>query len=140
MTFGRRCKSSGKRWGWWRAPTDAGTIRHARRAGAASLRAPTERPPGGSAMSLSLCSIIASEDPAVRDTPLDAWARDASVADLMLECEGLDRFRRESDNLYHRVRALFFLYAIHRFLLPPKLEQGGAAGAAKGVVPFEGYS
>src|SRR4051794_29615553 len=91
-------------------------------------------------MAQSLCSIIASEDPGVRDTPLDAWARDASVADLVRQCEALDRFRRESDNLYHRVRALFFLYAIHRFLLPPKLEQGGAAGAAKGVVPFEGYS
>ena len=90
-------------------------------------------------MAQSLCSMIETEDPAVRDTPLDVWARDASVADLMRECEALDRFRRESDNLYQRVRALFFLYAIHRFLLPPKLEQGGAA-AAKGAVPFEGYS
>src|SRR3954447_3172979 len=123
----------------WREPADAGTIRHARRAHAALLRASRNGPAAREhAMAQSLCSIIASEDPAVRDTPLDAWARDASVADLMRECEGLDRFRRESDNLYHRVRALFFLYAIHRFLLPPKLEQGGAA--AKGVVPFEGYS
>ena len=32
----------------------------------------------------------------------------------------LDVLRRQSDNLYERVRALFFLYAIHRFHLPNK--------------------
>ena len=39
----------------------------------------------------------------------------------------LDAFRRTSDNLYERVRALFFLYAIHRFHLP---RQAGAAEPA----------
>jgi hypothetical protein len=34
------------------------------------------------------------------------------------ECEDLDGFRRRSENLYERVRALFFLYSIHRFHLP----------------------
>ena len=38
----------------------------------------------------------------------------------MAEAAALDRFRRESDNLYERVRAQFFLYSIHRFHLPYK--------------------
>ncbi len=33
---------------------------------------------------------------------------------------GTRTLRRQSDNLYERVRALFFLYAIHRFHLPRK--------------------
>ena len=40
----------------------------------------------------------------------------------------------ESENLYHRVRALFFLYAIHRFHLPPLL-----SGKPAGSIPFAGY-
>ena len=47
----------------------------------------------------------------------------------------LEAFRRASDNLYERVRALFFLYAIHRFHLPARL---GAAGAAA-AIPFDGF-
>ena len=62
--------------------------------------------------------IITSSDPQVRDRSLDAFCRDASVDGLLLECEALERLRRPSDNLYERVRALFFLYAIHRFHLP----------------------
>ena len=50
------------------------------------------------------------------------------------ECASLDRFRRDSDNLYERVRALFFLYAIYRFHLP--LKPGLPSG---GLVPFDGY-
>ena len=50
--------------------------------------------------------------------------------------QALDRFRRASDNLYERVRALFFLYAIHRFHLPLR---AGAAGAAA-AIPFAGYT
>ncbi len=40
--------------------------------------------------------------------------------------QALDRFRRASDNLYERVRALFFLYAIHRFHLPLRAAAGSA--------------
>ena len=67
-----------------------------------------------------LIEIITATDPAIRDRPLDSFARDASLEELLAECEALDRFRVESDNLYFRVRALFFLYAIHRFHLPGK--------------------
>src|SRR5947209_1597393 len=81
-----------------------------------------------------LLSIITADDPAHRDVPLEQVCASASPEQLLSECADLDAFRRRSDNLYQRVRALFFLYAVHRFLLPPKLD-----AATKSFVPFEGY-
>src|SRR5215213_229489 len=85
-------------------------------------------------MSSYLTEIITSADPATRDQSLDAFCRGATLDELLAECAELDVLRRRSDNLYERVRALFFLYAIHRFHLPnkPGLSQ-------RGLVPFEGY-
>ncbi|MGO8790609.1 MAG: UTP--glucose-1-phosphate uridylyltransferase, partial [Terriglobia bacterium] len=60
--------------------------------------------------------------------------RTATLEELARECEALDHFRRSSDNLYERVRALFFLYAIHRFHIS---SHPGAASRA--LIPFEGY-
>jgi hypothetical protein len=62
-------------------------------------------------------------------------ARSLSLPDLLAECQALDGFRRTSGNLYERVRALFFLYAIHRFHIP--LHDRAAAPAA---IPFAGYT
>jgi hypothetical protein len=81
-----------------------------------------------------LNGIITAADPALRNRSLDAFCRAATLADLQSECAALDEFRRASDNLYERVRALFFLYAIHRFHLPFK--PGVRAQAA---IPFSGY-
>jgi hypothetical protein len=81
-----------------------------------------------------LTKIISSADPVVRDQSLDAFCRCASLAELLAECDALDTFRRENDNLYERVRALFFLYAIHRFHLLTK-----PGMKASGLVPFAGY-
>ena len=82
-----------------------------------------------------LIEIITSPDPAMRNRSLDAFCRSASLAELMAECASLDAFRRASDNLYERVRALFFLYAIHRFHIPLK-----AGLQAQGFIPWEGYA
>ena len=71
----------------------------------------------------------------VRDRSLDAVCAGLSVAELLAECDALDGFRRASGNLYERVRALFFLYAIHRFHMP--LHDEAAAPAA---IPFAGYT
>jgi hypothetical protein len=68
----------------------------------------------------TLVSIITSKDGTERDQSLDAFCRSASLDTLLQECEALHDFRRSSTNLYHRVRALFFLYAIHRFHMPLK--------------------
>ena len=77
--------------------------------------------------------ILTSEDPAIRNLPLDSVCDGATVDQLLAECDALDEFRRCSLNLYEKVRALFFLYAIHRFHLEKK------AGAAVGIlVPLAG--
>ena len=81
-----------------------------------------------------LIKTITSDDPVVRNRSLDSFARDASMRVLLEECATLDRFRVENKNLYFRVRALFFLYAIHRFHLPTKKGMN-----QKGLIPYEGY-
>ena len=64
--------------------------------------------------------VILSEDEAVRDQPLDTICDGLSDAALLEACAGLDAFWQEVENLYERVRALTFLYAIHRFILPKR--------------------
>src|SRR5258708_39696126 len=81
-----------------------------------------------------LVEIIVASDSALRNTPLERVCDAASLAELLAECEELEKFRRNSRNLYERVRALFFLYAIHRFHLPSK-----PGLKRKGLVSFDGY-
>ncbi len=81
-----------------------------------------------------LTAIVTAADPALRNRSLDAFCRTAALADLCAESAALDRFRRTSGNLYERVRALFFLYAIHRFHLPFK-----PGVRAQAPIPFAGY-
>lgn len=81
-----------------------------------------------------LVEIILSEED-LRDSSLDSFCREATSEQLLNECKELDNFWRESQNLYEKVRALFFLYALHRFYLP--LSTDIPAG---GNIPFEGYT
>jgi hypothetical protein len=82
----------------------------------------------------SLTAIITSEDPHVRDRSLDSFCRSATLDQLMAECRSLENFRHSSGNLYEQVRALFFLYAIHRFHIPAR-----EGLSPRGQIPFEGY-
>ena len=82
-----------------------------------------------------LTDVITARDAETRNQSLDALCRAATLEDLMRECAALDRFRRSSDNLYERVRALFFLYAIHRFHIPARPGLGSRA-----LIPFAGYT
>jgi hypothetical protein len=88
-----------------------------------------------------LSRIITATDPSLRDRSLEADCADLSPEQLLEECADLDAFRRQNENLYERVRALFFLYAIHRFHLPPKLAHHGPSRRQSGrsLIPFEGY-
>ena len=81
-----------------------------------------------------LIEIILSDDPPVRNTSLEAVVRDATLPGLLEEVRQLDAFRRDSQNLYHRVRALFFLSALYRYHIPPRLTADNT-----GLVPFDGY-
>ena len=81
-----------------------------------------------------LLDLITSEDASVRDQPLESACASLDKKSLLQECSQLDQFRRKSENLYDRVRALFFLAAIHRYHLPKKL-----SGEATGSIPFSGY-
>jgi hypothetical protein len=85
-------------------------------------------------MSSPLIEIITSADPKIRNQSLDAVCARASAQELLAACAELDDFRRRSDNLYERVRALFFLYAIHRFHLPGKLP-----AERNGLIPYKGF-
>ena len=84
---------------------------------------------------IPLSDLITSADPAVRNQSLDCICASASAAQLLAECEALETFRRQSKNLYERVRALFFLSAIYRFHLPLKL-----AAQHAGKISFEGHA
>lgn len=80
-----------------------------------------------------LIQIITSEDKDVRDRPLEGVCQDLTQSELEKECNSLEAFWRKSSNLYQRVRALFFLYAIYRFHLPSKKIE------SKGLIPFRGF-
>lgn len=81
-----------------------------------------------------LIEIITSARAEIRDTALESWCKNRTADQLLAACSELDSFRRERDNLYERVRALFFLYCIHRFHLPPELK-----GREVGSIPFSGF-
>lgn len=82
----------------------------------------------------TLIDIIVSERDDVRNQSLESICRDASLEQLLQHCASLDQFRRSEDNLYHRVRALFFLSALYRYHIPPRL-----SASQSGLVPFAGY-
>jgi hypothetical protein len=84
-------------------------------------------------MTMSLTEIIASSDPAVRNRSLAEACRCLSYPELLRERDALEEFRRAGGNLYERVRALFFLYAINRFHLPARPEL-----PADGRIPYAG--
>ena len=89
----------------------------------------------------ALIRILTAVDPAVRNRSLEEVCAGFSVGQLMAECAELDSYRRQSENLYQRVRALFFLYAIHRFYLPAGMEAQArnTQYAIRSPIPFRGY-
>lgn len=81
-----------------------------------------------------LSQLILSSDPLIRNKALDSVAGNLATEQLLSECNSLDLLRRNSPNLYERVRALFFLSAIHRYILPQRMDMSTC-----GLIPFEGY-
>src|SRR5215468_5114178 len=85
-----------------------------------------------------LISIICATDPALRNSSLDQICSSLSLEQSLEQCVALDAFRRRSENLYEKVRALFFLCAIHRFHIPAKLNHA-KRNTQHGLIPFKGY-
>jgi hypothetical protein len=81
-----------------------------------------------------LVEIIISKKPEIRDLSLEDECRDMSLETLIDESNQLEKFRRQSENLYERVRGLFFLYAIHRFSIPSR-----DGVDEKSVIPYEAH-
>ena len=77
--------------------------------------------------------VITSDDPAVNNRSLHSVVVDLTADQLIDLCGRLDDYRRTETNLYRRVRALFFLAAIHRYHLPPRLDD------AAGLIPVDGH-
>jgi hypothetical protein len=86
-----------------------------------------------------LISIVRATDPALRNSSLDEICLPLSLEQSLEQCAALDAFRRRSENLYEEVRALFFLYAIHRFHIPAKLIHASRITHHASLIPFKGY-
>lgn len=85
-------------------------------------------------MPLRVTDIIDSSESATRDLAIDRWCAGRSASDLLAACAELDAYRRRETNLYKRVRALFFITAIHRYHLPTRRDL-----PRSGRVPYAGF-
>jgi UTP--glucose-1-phosphate uridylyltransferase len=77
---------------------------------------------------------ILSLDDSVRHRTLESLCMGLDSDALLLAVSELDAFRRDAGNLYHRVRAQFFLSAIYRYYLPKTFPETQA-----GLLPYDAY-
>src|SRR5688500_2667434 len=77
---------------------------------------------------------ITSADPGKRNRSFYELCRQFSSKELFALFQELDTFRKASNNLYDRVRALLFLYAGYRFFLSEAKDI-----PQTGHIPYEGF-
>ena len=77
---------------------------------------------------------ILSLDDSIRHRTLEYLCLGLDTESLLHAATELDSFRRDASNLYHRVRAHFFLSAIYRYYLPKTFPESQA-----GLLPYEAY-
>ena len=80
-----------------------------------------------------LVASIVSSDERIRNRSLDQLCGRARLGELLQECEALEDFRHRTESLYERVRALFFLSAVHRFHIPREVPAG------KPLIPVDAW-
>lgn len=85
-------------------------------------------------MDARLQSLVEGRSPAGEPQYFEQLCRAATRTELEAMTAALEQFRRTTPNFYHRVRALFFLEAIHRYFLPPHYPADQT-----GTIPFEGH-
>ncbi len=78
---------------------------------------------------------IIDADPEVRDRSFASLYAGLSMPELCTYLEEMERFRQNSTNLYHRVRATLFLYFAYRFVL-----MESRTIPSSGIIPYEGYT
>jgi hypothetical protein len=78
--------------------------------------------------------IIVSDQPEIRDQSIENLCSELSLEEILMESYELEQFRKNSQNLYHKVRALFFLYYIHRFYMVFHPESG-----SKAIIPYTAH-
>lgn len=81
-----------------------------------------------------LINIIQATDADTKNRSLDEVCKHLSLTELVQETLELELYRKQESNLYNRVRALFFLYAIHRFYIPYQQKI-----STRGLLPFEAH-
>ena len=77
---------------------------------------------------------IISDQPQKRNRSFFELSRKTSAKELLVALRELDDFRKTTVNLYHKVRALLFLYAGYRFFL---MENNETPAVVK--IPFTVY-
>ncbi|RJQ16115.1 MAG: UTP--glucose-1-phosphate uridylyltransferase [Nitrospiraceae bacterium] len=80
-----------------------------------------------------LIQTIISDDEALRNRSINSLLQGKGNDELMKLAEGLETFRKSSNNLYHKVRASLFLFVIYGHYL-----QSGKETLQFGKIPFEG--
>lgn len=81
-----------------------------------------------------LIPIIIATDPDIKNRSLDDFCKNATLSELLTEAAELETYRQNETNLYNRVRALFFLYAIYRFYIPIQFKID-----TKGLIPYQAF-
>jgi galactokinase/mevalonate kinase-like predicted kinase len=81
-----------------------------------------------------LIATITSTHASIRDRSLDQLLAGLSTSDVLAACAELEQFRRQTQNLYERVRASMFLHAIYRYRL-----QESADLPPTGTIPYDAY-
>ena len=77
---------------------------------------------------------ITASDDQTRNESIESLGKGLSAQEYLQVSLELDRFRRSTGNLYHRVRADFLISSIYRYQLPGKLSESQA-----GLLPHEAY-
>ncbi len=86
-----------------------------------------------STMSNDFIKTIVSNDELLRNRSINAILQNKNRNHILQLTGELETFRRSSDNLYHKVRASLFLFAIYNFYL-----QFNKETVQFGKIPFEG--
>ncbi len=81
-----------------------------------------------------LVQMIMSDQPEIRDHSVESFCSVAGMDELVAESKELELSRNQSRNLYEKVRALFFLYVLHRYYFPFMPRAG-----SKAIIPYSAY-